>query len=284
MKKIYFFMLIIFFPSVINGTLLPTNKNEFCSRFANLSILAEFSADNLNMMSFKNQGGLFDGGVCWWHSRFQRNIFYLAIFNPSLNRPNLIEAKRLIKEIRLGKNIITIPGFSNFNEFSDYYKKEILNELEDWQLYDGIVLGRWIDGLKGDTKVKPEVLHKMMDESFNYTVNEKRIGYHKLQIKGITSHAWLITGMKKFEQGYEIGFIDSNNPLLCQNYSYKYGDESFYDKSYGDFVPYLEFKREEIRLGQIASAFCGKLKISNRTKDHWDEDYKLDLEAAKKIH
>lgn len=233
-------------------------------------------------MSFKNQGGLFNGGVCWWHSRFQRNIFYLAIFRPELNRPNLREVKALIKEIRAGEKVITIPGFSNFAEFSETYKKEILSELEDWQLYDGVVLGSWIDGLKGDIKVKPEVLQKMMDEVYQYVEVDKKIAYQKLQIKGITSHAWLVVGMKKAQSGYEIGLIDSNNPRMSENYSYKIGDESFYEKSYGNFVPYLEFKREEARISSIAKKFCGVISLNDSRPEDWARDYELDLAEAKR--
>lgn len=261
---------------------LPTSKNEFCGRYQDTSILADFSTEASNLMSFKNQGGLFNGGVCWWHSRFQRNIFYLSIFRPELSRPSARELRALIKEIRAGEKIITIPGFANFAEFSETYKKEILSELEDWQLYDGVVLGSWIDGLKGDTKVKPDVLKKMMDEVYQYVEVDKKIAYQKLQIKGITSHAWLVVGMKKGETGYEVGLIDSNNPRMCENYSYKVGDESFYEKSYGNFVPYLEFKREEERISSIARKFCGFESRNDSRPENWARDYELDLAEAKR--
>ncbi len=280
MKKLIFAVLTLS-SSVFAGS-LPTNQAEFCGRYQDTSILGELSTEASNLMSFKNQGGLFNGGVCWWHSRFQRNIFYLSIFRPELNRPSAREVKALIKEIRAGEKIITIPGFSSFAEFSETYKKEILAELEDWQLYDGVVLGSWIDGLKGDTKVKPDVLKKMMDEVYQYVEIDKKIAYQKLQIKGITSHAWLVVGLKKAETGYEVGLIDSNNPRMCENYSYKNGDESFYEKSYGNFVPYLEFKREEERLSSIAKKFCGISSRNDSRPENWARDYQLDLAEAKR--
>lgn len=280
--KIGFIMtcFIFFITSAFSAT-LPSNKVEFCGRFEDTSILSTYSSETSNLMSFKNQGGLFNGGVCWWHSRFQRNIFYLAIFKPELNKPKTSEIKSLIKEIRAGEKIIIIPGFTNFAEFSEAYKKEILSELENWQLYDGVILGSWIDGLKGDTKVKPEVLKQMMDKNFAYVETDKKIAYQKLQIKGITSHAWLIVGMKAGLSGYEIGLIDSNNPKMSENYSYKNGDESFFDKAYGNFVPYLEFTREEARLTTIARQFCGLKNITDVLPENWSSDYKLDLAEAK---
>lgn len=265
----------------VSGT-LPTTKGDFCARFEDESVLTSLSNETSNLMAFKNQGGLFNGGVCWWHSRFQRNIFYLSIFRPDLKRPNTNEVKALIKEIRAGEKIITIPGFSNFAEFSETYKKEILAELEAWQLYDGVVLGSWIDGLKGDTKVKPEVLKTMMDEVYNYVEVKKKIAYQKLQIKGITSHAWLIVGMKTGPNGYEIGLIDSNNPRMCENYSYKAGDDSFFVKGYGNFVPYLEFKREEERISSVAKVFCGVKSTRDLRAVDWKKEYELDLLEAKR--
>jgi hypothetical protein len=265
-----------------SATTLPTSKEEFCGRFNDIDIMTAMSHEPSNLMSFRNQGGLFNGGLCWWHSRFQRNIFYLSIFRPDLNRPNANEVKSLIKEIRNGERVITIPGFSSFSEFSDTYQKEILAELSSWQLYDGVILSQWITGLRGQSKIKPELLKKMMDETFQYIEVEKRIAYQKLQIKGITAHAWLMVGMKKINDNYEIGYIDSNYPKMTSNYSYKKGDDSFFMKSYGNFVPYLEFTREEAKISSVAKAFCGKERLSLAKSQNWARDYQLDLKDVKK--
>lgn len=267
----------------IAGT-LPTTKAEFCARYADTTVLGNYSNESSNLMAFKNNGGLFNGGVCWWHSRFQRNIFYLSIFRPDLNPPTASEARALIKEIRAGQSMITIPGFSNFAEFSETYKADIQAELDAWQRFDGFVLGVWIDGLKGTTTVKPDVLKTMMDKVFQYVEVDKKIAYQKLQIKGITSHAWLIVGMKKSDNGYEIGLIDSNMPRTTRNYSYKIGDSSFNEKGYGDFVPYLEFTREEARISSVAKKFCDVRDLNAPHPKDWARDYELDLLEAKIVH
>jgi hypothetical protein len=276
-----FILLAIAFSFNTYASTLPTSKVEFCGRFEGTSVLSDLAIEPVNLMTFKNQGGLFNGGVCWWHSRFQRNIFYLSIFKPELKRPTSKEVKALIKEIRAGESVVTIPGFSTFSEFTELYKKEILSELESWQIYDGVILGSWIDGIKGDTKVRPEVLKGMMDKVYNYVEVEKRIAYQKLQIKGITAHAWLIVGMKNGPNGYEIGLIDSNNPKQTENYTYKVGDESFFEKSYGNFVPYLEFTREEARLASVAAKYCDVKRINESRPEDWKRDYELDLAEAK---
>lgn len=271
---------LLLFTHALQAAILPYDKVEFCLRYKDLNILSAYSSEESNLMSFKNDGGLFNQGTCWWHSRFQRNIFYLSIFKPELPRPNAQEIKALIKEIRNGETMITIPGFSNFSEFTTLYQKEIQKELNNWQLYDGVVLGSWIDGLKGDTKVEAGLLQSMMERVYNYVHIDKKIAYQKLQIKGITSHAWLIVGMKKGPSGYEVGFLDSNSPRMSLNYSYKFGDESFFLKSYGNFVPYLEFIREEERLTSIAKKFCGIKGVSVATREEWARDYQQDLKEA----
>lgn len=275
------FILISLLSTAAWATPLPQNKNEFCSRFNDPISIRNFSYEPTNLMAFKNNGGLFNGGVCWWHSRFQRNILYLSIFRPELPRPTAREVKSLIKEIRKGESIVTIPGFSNFTEFSSIHQKEIQSELNDWQLYDGIVLGSWIDGLEGDTHMEPSKLKLSLDQLFDYVEKKHKVAYQKLQIKGITSHAWLVIGMKTMPSGYEVGYVDSNNPQMCQNYSYKSGEDSFYIKGYGNFVPYLGFTREEERLKTVARSYCGLSFVNEETHRQWEKDYQLDLDEMR---
>ncbi len=281
--KNFISLLALIFSNPLMAVTLPTTKAEFCARYADVSVMESFPNEATNLMAFKNKGGLFNGGVCWWHARFQRNIFYLSIFRPDLNRPSSSEVKSLIKEIRAGKSIVTIPGFSNFSEFSETYKNEIQAELNAWQLFDGVILGSWVNGLKGTTKVEANILEDKMKTLYQYVEVNKKIAYQKLQIKGITSHAWLIVAITPGTQGYEIGLIDSNRPNMSRNYSYKYGDTSFYEKSYGDFVPYLEFTREESRISSVAKVFCGIRPLETSNPSDWEKDYELDLLEAKQV-
>ncbi|MGZ3810045.1 MAG: hypothetical protein ACXVCE_18315, partial [Bacteriovorax sp.] len=166
-------------------------------------------------------------------------------------------------------------------EFSKENKDLIQKELNDWQLYDGVVLGSWVDGLKGNTKVDPDILKNMMKEVFDYVAIKKKIAYEKLQIKGVTAHAWLLVGIKEVPSGFDIGFIDSNSPRMSKMYSYKFGDSSFFVKGYGDFVPYLEFKREEERLVDAGKDFCGvKARDSMALIQSNEKNDKLDLQEA----
>lgn len=285
MKKSKWCFVFLFFmtASFAQASLLPQNKNDYCSRFSNQESVRIFSQEAANLLSFKNDGGLFNGGVCWWHSRFQRNLLYLAIFRPDLPKPEKRLVRNIIRDIRKGQNVITIPGFYDVEEFSTHYSREIQAELEDWQLSDGI-LGAWIDGIQGDTITDPEKLKSSLDVLFDYVETKQKIAYQKLQIKGITSHSWLVMGLRKMAAGYEVGFVDSNSPKQCQNYSYKFGDTSFFIKGYGNFVPYLGFTREEERLLSVGKTFCGLSLKSKTTADQWDRDYELDLEEMKNVH
>lgn len=277
------FLLLLSLPTIAAG--IPQSKQEYCARFGTSSsdreIIQDLSSEAINLMAFKNDGGLFNGGVCWWHSRFQRNMLYLSIFRPDLPKPpTSSELQKIIRQVRQGTSVVTIPGYANLAEFSAQNQKYIQKELNDWQLYDGVILGSWIDGLKGDTKVSASTLQAMMNEVYNYVAVEKKIAYQKLQIKGITSHAWLIVGMKQMPSGIDLGFIDSNNPRMSEVYSYKLGDQSFNVKGYGDFVPYLEFKREELRLSSVGKDFCGVKRLAHSELEAWELDYQLDLKEA----
>ncbi|RPJ75261.1 MAG: hypothetical protein EHM20_09225 [Alphaproteobacteria bacterium] len=283
--KIKIISLALIFTLQTYASTLPQNKEDYCARFNTTSdnqqtTIQDLSLESTNLMGFKNNGGLFNGGVCWWHSRFQRNIFYLSIFRPDLDKPkSTYEIKNIIHQVRLGTNVVTIPGYGNLEEFSKENQSLIQSELNNWQLYDGVILGSWINGLKGDTRVRPDVLEKMMNELNIYVREKKKVGYQKLQIKGITSHAWLVVGIKKMPSGFEVGYLDSNSPNQSLNYSYKIGDSSFFIKNYGDFVPYLEFKREEERLVDAAKVYCG-LKSRNLNSHDLELEYELDLKEA----
>ena len=83
-----------------------------------------------------------------------------------------------------------------------------------------------------------------MDELYEYVEVEGSIAYQKLQIKGITAHAWLVINMHKVSNGYDLEVLDSNFPNQTIIYNYREGMISFSNGHYGNFVPYLERKAE----------------------------------------
>jgi hypothetical protein len=254
MKMVKALTVAVLFTSVAPGALAET-KREFCKdRSSSKSIKSsKFNSDQF--LSFTNRGGLINGGVCWWHSRFQRNAMVLAKFRPELPAASTDEVKKLIKAIRKGKKVVEIPGYENISEFSYYHRSEIQDELEKWQKGDGFIRQQWIVGLAGSSDVSEKNMYKKMNELYDYVAVKGNIAYQKLQIKGITSHAWLVSDMVKTSNGFDLKVLDSNYQRT-QKYSYKNGMTSFYHSYYGSFVPYTERKREYKKVLTTVKKYC----------------------------
>ena len=235
---------------------IQASLERFCSdRSSDLNFIQDSLKLRENQLSFQNTGGLIGGGVCWWHSRFTRNMSYLAYFSPY--KPKLKDhqkIKKLILNIKKGKSLVEIPGFRNTYGFSKAYQNEIQSVLNQWQIEDGFIRQAWIIGLAGRSERKSIHLQKTMERTFSQ-INDGRVVYHKLQIKGITAHAWLVVDMEEVNNGYDLEVLDSNRRQTLI-YSYRFGDTFFTDKSYGNFSPYLEFSKEEERLNQTLSYYC----------------------------
>ncbi|MBY0415183.1 MAG: hypothetical protein K2Q18_13515, partial [Bdellovibrionales bacterium] len=125
------------------------SPEQFCADRSDTTYAKSLIKDSSNLMGFANRGGLVGGGVCWWHSRFQRNSLFLTIYKPAEKKPTKEEAEKIIGKIRGGKDIVTIPGYRNFSEFSYDQQPLIQAELEKWQKVDGIAKFSWVNGLSG---------------------------------------------------------------------------------------------------------------------------------------
>lgn len=223
---------------------VPTSRDEFCAQASNLDNFKQIAQLPEMRMAEANYGGLMDGGVCWWHSRMQRAAIYLTVYRPELPKPNKEEAQEIIERLSNYQEVVEIPGYANFEEFSAAWYQDIQSRLEFWQKKDGIAQQVWIDGLMGHIKTSPSKLKKMMDDLYEEVETKGRITYQKLQMPGIVSHAWLVIGMKKTSNGYEISYIDSNYPSEVSTHSYRNGDTQITE--YDGFVPYIR-QRDEFR-------------------------------------
>jgi hypothetical protein len=252
--------------SAMAGTIPSQSMEQFCADRTDSRFVKDLTSDSSNMMAFQNYGGIGNGGVCWWHSRMQRNALYLTVYEPAEAKPTKEVAAEIIAKIRAGKEIVTIPGYSNFGEFSNDYQTVVQRALEKWQKGDGILRASWFTGLEGSSKVSSTKLKEMMDELYQYVEVEDNIAYEKLQIKGIVAHAWLVTGMKKNPDGYDLQIIDSNFPLQTIIYNYTEGMTNFHHDYYGNFVPYLERKGELENVNLTILKYCNpdKYQLRNR--------------------
>lgn len=231
------------------------SKAEFCASKRTKDYAQQMLNNEENILSFTNYGGLINGGVCWWHSRFTRNATYLAIYRPELAAPSLAQAKAIIKKIRSGNAVVDIPGFANLYDFSISYHREIQDELERWQRNDGFVRQQWIVGLAGRSETTASDLKNKMDDLYKYVAVEGNVAYQKLQLPGVVAHAWLVTGMEKTSDGYEMTILDSNysRPYTV---SYYEGMTHFNYGGFGNFVPYVERERELNSLKSVANRAC----------------------------
>lgn len=245
--------------SVSAWALNPSKSEEaFCAARKDANFVKKLAYTETNTISFRNHGGLGNGGVCWWHSRLLRNALYLSIFKADLPKPSVEEAKDIIKQLRYAKNVVTIPGYSNFYDFTVDFEAQVQRELEKWQKGDGFIRMAWVKGLAGNSEVPAEEFKKLMDDIYHEVEENNNIAYNKLQIPGVDAHAWLVVNMKKLSNGYVLKVVDSNFPNEVETYEYREGDTSLDYHGYFKFVPYLERVDEMVQIKNVISNFCNK--------------------------
>lgn len=227
---------------------------KFCEdRIEDSHQLQSFIVNRYNQLSFTNQGGVFGGGVCWWHSRFTRSAAYLAVFDATLPKPTDEEAKKIIGRLRDRKGVTLIPGFKNLYEFSLAYGNQIQSKLNDWQRSDGLLKASWVRGLSGSSEIGAEEMTRRMDELYE-RVQRGEVVYQMLQMPGVVAHAWLVTGMEKTSDGYKLEVIDSNSGT--DHYTFRNGMTTFNYMGWYKFVPYTGQLGEEQKLNSKLVEFC----------------------------
>lgn len=260
------FLLVIF--AGTGGTALADGDPPgVCVRRGDPVIRDAIARDPRFRLSFENDGGLFNGGVCWWHSRLQRAVWSLAEFRPDLGKPTRNEAVRIIDNLSHFRGVQVIPGYSNFLSFSADFKKELQSELNAWQLRDGVFKQSWLTAMKGRANLdrNPAKLKRIMDDLYQYSLEGQREGFTPwvmLQLKGIIgAHAALIAGMKKNRagDGYSLDIVDSNFPERTFTWRYKYGDGQM-GQSHYDTVPYRGSHRDVPAIQNALDTYCGNIR------------------------
>jgi hypothetical protein len=230
-------------------------SESFCLERKDPHFVRRLAFNYKNLLSFANRGGIARGGVCWWHSRFQRNALYLTHFSPEKPKPSTIEARDMIARIREGNSVVEIPGFENLYEFSLHFGNEIQKELERWQRHD-VLRFSWMNGLRGGTSASPEELKRQMDELYEEVESKGNISYQRLQIRGIAAHSWLVVKMEKLSLGYKLHVVDSVEPSKVAKYTYLEGDTQLENEHYNKFMPYLEETAEVEELKSTIMRAC----------------------------
>ena len=119
--KLLIILVSLFF--TLNAFTQSTEK--FCNGRKDKNHAKSLIIDYQNLFSFINSVEIGGGGVCWWHSRFQINVLYLAHFNPSATKPTSQQARYIIREIKndngydlevLGSNLGNRTSIYSYNK------------------------------------------------------------------------------------------------------------------------------------------------------------------------
>lgn len=228
-------------------------EGGLCGR-SHSQILSQFE-DPSHRIAFKNHGGLFNGGVCWWHSRLQRSSIYLAQYSPEQPKPTLQEARDLIDHLIRMDSVVSIPGYRNFREFSLDFRPLIQESLNEWQIRDGFLYQQWTRGLYGRSRLSAKGLKARMKKIFSRFKRSKPGLWVMAQHPGITSHALLVIGMTPTANGFRLRAIDSNLPQGIREIEYQSGHHSL--QLAGDpFIPYAGFESDERKITRVLNRHC----------------------------
>lgn len=238
---------------------LSSARRSFCEkRLQSKHSIQLFLSYPENQLAFMNGDGFFDQGTCWWHSRFTRAAAYLAIFNPSAPKPTQEETEEIILRIRKRAGIVVIPGYRNLREFSLNRRNRdlIQRKLDDWQKSDTLTRFSWFNGMTKQKDLEPEKLEQKMDELYE-RVSRGEAVYQMLQMPGIMAHSWIVVGMERTWDGYNVHAIDSNAPGAVIPFPYVRGTSRM---NYADtgltFVPHTGHTKEERKLREKLNREC----------------------------
>lgn len=240
----------------------PTSKAEFCERRLDSHYFRQLSYEKENLLTFRNGGGLFNKGVCWWHNLFQRSALYLVVFRPELPKPNKALARKIIHAIAAGRRVVEVPGYKNLSEFSKDWAAEIQSKLEAWQREDGFLKFAWIQGLSGNYHADPKVIAAALNYSILQAEQSGQINFAMWQLKGISAHASLMIGGEIENTTYRAHHIDSNFPNVIRAMNWQPPARSV-DSYFGKFVPYVGRKSDLPAFKTAGDQYC-----ASRSYDH----------------
>lgn len=214
--------------------------------------------DPSNRLAFVNPPGPMSIGLCWWHSRMQRNSNYLLEFQAKAARPNANQSWQIIKNLSRTDQVQVVPGFNNLREFSAVYSAEMTEALGQWQMSDSFLKFGWANGL-GSSQPSAESMSQEMDALYEAVTLKRNVVYQMLKMPGVSAHAWLVTEMKKVPNGYNLKVIDSNS-MRVELYSYQRG-MTFFNYTIGGFgysnMNFAPHTQRDSELNDYASALNG---------------------------
>jgi hypothetical protein len=170
-----------------------------------------------NLTSNFNDDGPLGTGLCWWHTKMQRAALYLAVFDgPDQPLPTREEALQIFAKLRDLKEVVSIPGFKNWFDFTQAFHDEFYQILGQWEIQDSMQLQFW----KGVRALKTTDAATLKNISLE--INEyKRLTFVLLKMPYFEAHSWLAQSFELEGTDFKIGFIDSNSPSHVNQYESK---------------------------------------------------------------
>lgn len=177
-----------------DGARLPERKRAFCSRtFDDIvdELLTPFSNAHIY---FGNPNGWFNTGLCWYHSRFQRAMSYLAHFRPGLPKPSKARASKIIAGLSAMDHVVEIPGYESIKDFTREHQNEITKLLNFWSV-EAVVNGDAAERLGDRAKPSAAELRGKFDALYERMLKQRDIiflrTHHELH-HIFAAHDWLL--------------------------------------------------------------------------------------------
>lgn len=231
----------------------PDSKEKFCQMHKTYGYVRTQLFNTDNKLSFTNPGGYVDAGLCWWHSRLQRAAVYLTNYQPNLPKPTPQQALKIVNGIFRLLRVETIPGFSNFQQFSTAYEKLIIDYLSLKQVEDTVFLEFW-RGLR-PSQVSAGFIQGQAERIYQRVAIQDKVQY--VALKGLShwyeSHAWLVVGAVKSQDSIDFYYVDSEHSpkVTPSKFTYKAGETTLNNR-----VPYLQYDSDFQHIGWAVNRYC----------------------------
>lgn len=264
---------------------LGAQAGELCQGLDDPNYFRVRALNSENRIAFKNpRDGVLNLpiGLCWWHSRLQRSLIYLARVRPLLASESPMSRREIqlaLRKVISERSVVTLRGYDSIFEFTRKNKKDVHGMLKWWQ---GLEAGNVLSGLKGRPIVSAHKLEKLMRRLYDEVEKKRQIAYQMLQYPGLTAHAWLVQRVLPVYEnmlwsGFDLYVIDSNYPLLTRKFTYRVGQTHFIG-DFGPFTPYLQWRGSWTRYHHALRRFC-----NSKTTDFSSGDEKYNRRVRLEI-
>ncbi|MEK6555973.1 MAG: hypothetical protein AABZ31_12080, partial [Bdellovibrionota bacterium] len=222
-------------------------------------------------------------GICWWHSRLQRSLTYLALPRALKKGEKPMSSKEInlaLASIINEAQVTELRGYKSIYEFSEKNKEAILNHLRYWQLTE---VAQSVRGIVGHVEVSSHAMREKMDRLYDLVEVNKIIPFQMQQMEGPDAHSWIVIGATKAYKnkkwvGYDLLGVDSSASTQLEYFKYRFGDTQLKDSNNPseNFVPYTQRPQSELRYFTALAYYCQPQK----TKAHLKAKFLLPLPTS----